>query len=121
MTSFIFKSLFKISMLYIGLTSVSLAEAADPSLGTIRDNNKAVSEMAAEKAFAAEKLFIGALAHDPFRQELRFNLGNAYFLQKKYDRALKEFESVVRQTPVGQSAENDTIRFKALFNGALAA
>jgi Ca-activated chloride channel family protein len=112
--------LFIFSLLFMS-TSLSQAAHSQPGLGTIRDNNAAVKELETEKAFAAEKLFLKALANDPFRHELRFNLGNAYLVQKKYDRALKDYESVVRQNPIGQSAEQDSLRFKALFNGAIAA
>lgn len=90
------------------------------SLQTITKNNSAVAALEKENAPFAERELLGAMASDPFRSDLRYNLGLAFFVQKKFDRALKEFESVARALPLGGDEKSQDLRFKALFNAALA-
>lgn len=89
---------------------------ADETLGTIRNNNRGVSELEKEKGFQAEKTFLDTLAEDPFNVVLKYNLGTSYLSQKKYDAAAKEYSAILRRAELNQD-----LAFAAQFNAAIAA
>jgi Ca-activated chloride channel homolog len=86
------------------------------NLSAIHENNVGVSQLEKEKAREAETHFLTALSADPFNLEIRYNLGTAYLAQKKFDRALKEYQTILRTPNL-----NPDIAFYTSFNAAIAA
>ena len=83
--------------------------------------NEAYDLLNKEQPQQAEKKWLDFLTQQPFSSWGRFHLARSYFAQKKFELALKEYESVIRQNPIGVSAAQDDLRFRALFNAAITA
>jgi len=81
------------------------------SLTAIRENNEAVKKLEQEDALAAEKQLLNALPKAPFDPVLRLNLGLTYEVQKKPERALKEYNTALRSSVI-----TDEAQFYAHFN-----
>lgn len=92
------------------------AIAGAQELSTIRENNTGVEELSKEKGFQAEKTFLNALGEDPFNKVLHYNLGTAYLLEKKYEAAIKEYDSLIRRPDLPKE-----LGFAVHFNAAVAA
>ena len=82
----------------------------------IRRNNEGVKNLEHEDSAHAEESFLKGLASDPFNPVLHMNLGWSYEAQKHYDRAIKEYESVLRAPHVPED-----LKFTAHFNAGNAA
>lgn len=86
------------------------------SISAIHENNLAVDKIEEDRPREAESILLKALADDPFSPHIRYNLGTAYLLQKRFDRAIKEYQAVARMADIP-----DDLKFAALFNAAIAA
>jgi tetratricopeptide (TPR) repeat protein len=89
---------------------------ANETLSAIKENNEAVRRLEQEDTLGAEQQLLNALPESPFHPVLRLNLGLTYEIQKKYERAQREYEAVLR-TP----GLPDEISFNAHFNAGNAA
>jgi Ca-activated chloride channel homolog len=81
------------------------------SLEAIAKNREAIKHLEKENPTAAEDALVSALGLDPFNPILHLNLGLVFELQEKYDKAIKEDESVLRIDNVAPEAQ-----FYAHFN-----
>lgn len=99
----------------VTVLGVSAQSWAD-SLSAIHENNVGVEQIENERPREAEATFLKALTEDPFNAEIRYNLGTSYLMQKKFDRALKEYQAVLRQKDL-----HPELAFVANFNAAIAA
>lgn len=102
-------------IVYSFLLTCGTAQASEP-LSAIKENNAAVRRLKQEDTLGAEQQLLQALPESPFHPILRLNLGLTYEVQKKYERAQREYEAVLR-TP----GLNDEISFNAHFNAGNAA
>jgi tetratricopeptide (TPR) repeat protein len=89
---------------------------ANETLSAIKENNEAVRRLEQEDTLGAEQKLLQALPESPFHPVLRLNLGLTYEIQKKYERAQREYEAALR-TP----GLNDELSFNAHFNAGNAA
>ncbi len=99
----------------LGLFLFALGVQATP-LKAIEKNREAIKALEKENPTAAEAALLAALGEDPFNPLIHLNLGLIFEAQEKYDKALKEEESVLR-------IENTTpeVQFYAHFNAGNAA
>lgn len=65
-------------------------------LRSIFENNKAIKKLEQNDALMSEQLLLKSMAENPFHPIPHINLGILYEINKKYDRATKEYESVIR-------------------------
>jgi len=103
-------------ILLAGLFSFSSPATAQNHLSAIRENNSAVRKLEKEDVVGAERLLLQALPEAPFDPVLRLNLGYVYEVQKKPDRAFKEYEAVLRSPTL-----DDQLKYVAHFNAGNAA
>src|SRR5689334_11144490 len=80
-------------------------------LNIIHKNNSGVSALEKDHAFEAEKIFLEALAEDPFNPVIRFNYANALLSEKKYEAAAKEYNALLREPNLPKA-----LQFSAHFN-----
>lgn len=103
-------------VLVVFLSLSAVKTLANNALSSIQLNNKGVESLKREDLVAAEQNFIQALAENPFNAIVHLNLGWTFEVQKKYDKALKENESVLRAIDLP-----DDLKFIARFNAGNAA
>ena len=89
---------------------------AENVLKSIHENNKGVASLELEDAAAAEQHFIQALAENPFNVLVHLNLGRTFEIQKMFDKAIKENESVLRYNGLPKE-----LQYVAHFNAGNAA
>lgn len=80
-------------------------------LSSVEKSKEALRLIEEEKFFEAEDRLLKAVAEDPYNPILKFNLGFVFELQKKYDKAVAEYESVLRNKTLP-----DELRFATYFN-----
>ena len=106
--------------LFLAVTLVQIGESASANeLKGIRNNNQGVKNYMQEKPVEAFRDFSEALADLPFVPEAHFNLGNAFLVNKEFDKATREYREAIRLAP-GDSERAKEIRFRGLFNSAVA-
>ena len=79
-------------------------------------NNASIKKMSEKMNYEALSEAIEALRYLPLAPELHLNLGVLYLFSKDFDKAEKEFGTSARL-----AQQNDDMKFKALFNGGIAA
>ncbi len=79
---------------------------------SIYENNKAVDLLNKKKNHQAHKRLMDALVNQPLSPFLHYNLGHAFYQNKNFEQAIKQFESASRMT------SDKEIQFKSLFNAA---
>ena len=84
------------------------------NLSSTRENNKALALIKGNDPDTAESRLLKALGADPFNPILHLNLGWVFENEKKYDMAVREYESVLRPLP-GRTVP-DQLKFIAHFN-----
>ena len=90
------------------------AALSNNNLSSTRENNKAVKSIKNNDPNTAESRLIKALGVDPFNPILHLNLGWVFENEKKYDMAVREYESILRPLP-GRKVP-DRLKFIAHFN-----
>jgi Ca-activated chloride channel family protein len=78
------------------LTWASLSSESFGPLAGHHKNNKGIVALTTEMYNMAEKNFLEVLRHDSYNPVARVNLGITYEIAKKYDRAYKEYSSLLR-------------------------
>ena len=82
-------------------------------------NNQGVQRFTKKRPVEAFDRFNNALADLPFSPEVHYNLGTAFLENKEYEKALSEYQQSMTLVR-GQSKRELEVRFKALFNSAIA-
>ncbi len=103
-----------VSFLLIGLGLCSTAHAS--LLKAIEKNREAIKLLEKENPTGAENALLSGLAEDPFNPLLHLNLGLVFEIEEKYEKALKEADSVLRIQNLPPE-----IQFYAHFNAGNAA
>ncbi|MDB6151650.1 MAG: hypothetical protein JWL90_103 [Chthoniobacteraceae bacterium] len=83
-----------------------------PNAGTVGYLSGAVA-LEAEDPVSAEKYFTEILEKQPttpYREEIRFLLGNAKFMQGNFEQAQKDYQDYIKDYPQGQYLEDVTYR-----------
>ncbi len=98
------------------LATVVANAASSPSgnLSASRENNQAIEALKGKDPDTAETRLIKALGADPFNPILHLNLGWVFESEKKYDMAVREYESILQ--PVPGRTVSDRLKFIAHFN-----
>ena len=110
--------LFNCTVALVFFSQIALAKKSSqpPRIDGVSSNNEGVTAIEREDFDLAEKHFLKGLAVDPQNPILRMNLGRTYELQKRFDRAQKEYEAVLRMDGI-----DDQMKFMAHFNSGNAA
>lgn len=101
---------------FVAWVSVSPSARSDEKIKSITLNREGLRHAEREEWGRAEELLLEALVEDPFSPVLRINLGRVFELQKKFDKALKEYESALRIPNL-----TEEMKFIAHFNAGNAA
>jgi tetratricopeptide (TPR) repeat protein len=107
----------KLAFILAFLLFASIASAGE--LNGIQKNNSGVEKFKQNKPVDAYNDFSQSLSDLPFRPEVHFNLGTAFLVNKEFDKAISEFDQTERLAK-GDSNEAKAMRFRALYNKAVA-
>lgn len=110
------RSCWRVTVLASSFCLAALSVSAEDNLSGIRHNNSAVDAIVREDLPQAEQMLLQTMATDPFNPILHLNLGFVFEAQKQYEKARKEYESVLRIQGVPEE-----LRFMAHFNAGNAA
>ncbi len=110
-----------LSLLFCVVVFLAAGWARADKLHTVESNKRGLQKLEEEDPAAAEKHFLKALGEDPFNPILRLNLGWTFELQKQYEKALKEYEAVVRAGADPAKGVVPEVLFVAHFNAGNAA
>lgn len=102
-----------INLLWICVFSAQVQAFGPPSVDA---NNDGVKEFKEENYNQAFQNFAKALGKDPFNSDYHFNLGNTFFQQGEYGKAMAEYEAAEAQTKASPER-----KFEAMFNSGNAA
>lgn len=112
----LFRITSSLAMNCIFAITFSLAAMADQSISGLQHNNKAIEHLENENLNMAEQSLLMAMAEDPNSPIPHMNLGLIYELGKNFEKAIKEYELVLRYTNLP-----DELKFAAHFNAGNAA
>lgn len=95
-------------------TAKPKAQLQNNNITATRENNQAIAALKKKDADKAESKLLSALGADPFNPILHLNLGWLFEKEKKYDMAVREYQSVLRDSAVRPIP--DELKFIAHFN-----
>lgn len=81
-------------------------------------NHEGIRAFKEERGSDAHSYFAQSLAELPFSPEAHFNLGSTYFVNKEFDKALKEFDQAAK---LAKRSGNKEAEFLSYFNSAISA
>ena len=101
------------------IASIVSAAAHAGELGAVLRNNDGVRKYQQKNSKGAFDGFADALGDLPFSGAVHYNLGNAFMANQEPNKALSEYREAIRLAP-SDSASDKEIRFRSLFNAAVA-
>ena len=107
----------KTIIVFVALSFCATANSSE--LGAVLRNNDGVRKYMQKNSKGAFDGFADALGDLPFSGAVHYNLGNAFMANQEPNKALSEYREAMRLAP-GDSPSDKEIRFRSLFNAAVA-
>jgi Ca-activated chloride channel homolog len=95
----------------LGFAQFAFADSVPVNeLKGIMRNNSGVKAIEKQRSGEAYEKFVDALAADPYRAEIHFNLGFTFEANKEPEKAMKEYATALQMT------KDPAVQFRALYN-----